>query len=254
MAGSSGHSCCNSHLPFPSEIRNQIYRYVFSPKYRTICNVFPASEAWTIADLPLLRVSKVTYQETAGLLYNEKAFRVYVSLGGAINTASLPHASTTFGLITHFSLDILGIYPAVKAKSLAALAIATSCIERLKSGITLNLRCYYLLVRGDYDSAVRAAFIAMVEKLRGFRTVAFEITTCPGGPITEATCAEMTKDLEVALGDYVSDETLVLWSDRCREYCRATRIGFYPSEYTRSTVKRRNTRLEALTPEETLQN
>lgn len=78
------HSAQRGLLPFPGEIRNNIYRHVFLPSYKVMwpnsLNALSVRPVIT-ADLAILRISKATSEEAMSLLYTECRFRYTIDLG-----------------------------------------------------------------------------------------------------------------------------------------------------------------------------
>lgn len=175
MAESSVERRSNSHLPFPPEIRNEIYRHVFIPKYKGCRGGDYGREHWIMADMALLRVSKTTNQEATGLLYTEKAFRVCIS--GLQAASSIPPVATTLDLITNLTVDASTFcpYPTPAVRK----GVETLCFGKAKLGVNLHVICNDFVLREEYGRTARKAFIEMLENSRGFLTITLDLISWP---------------------------------------------------------------------------
>lgn len=246
----------NTRLPFPAEFRNQIYRHVFTiPKNKLRCCGPFASDYWEITNLALLRVSKATHQEAISLLYSERTFRIGITLG-TYNSALLRPSVAKFGLIRDLTLDISGGRNEDYKAAHTGLSALNSCFKNANwEGLSV-VRCNIYLVRGDYGPRARAASIEFLERLKGLRRIAVEVTTWEHARCARVTQTtkqmintETTKDPRDYLGEPVKNEPFQLIFDFHGFLSPATRFTFHPLENTSSIVEGWSARLVAVVAE-----
>lgn len=226
MTEASVQKRCNSHLPLPPEIRNEIYRYAFFPKYKVGSGGDLLPKASNMTGQALLRVSKATNQEVKSLFYGEGEFRVCI-YRFPHDFDSLRAMDATFGLIRNLTLDISGCNPLDIAGIRTGIKSVNFCIGKLSPDTALCVRCHCHLVGGECLPPTRKAFVRMLRKLKDFRKISIEVVAWPLG--FEVVNKVTTKVLRFPLGKPVKKESVEpveMWWRGRKKYSPTTRYTF----------------------------